>query len=639
MSVGTECEPYDLASHLPWSRELGITWNWVDKNEFSRWSGTAHPYIATIMDRFKAPFHRDFVLMIDADVIAIDRFDELFENQNELSGVLAHWSPFAQAHQSTWNRLFSEYGLSKTPFQYEHSGWRAMSNDENARKSPFYINTGVVFGSKGIYERLQQPYFEALEFVRGEMDSYFFEQIALTLAVERASIPVRALPLRFNFPNQPEFEIYNPVELADVRLLHFLRTPIVSRERDFVDFSSVSSLIAREDLAGSNEVLRRRLAKIPFSARDIFGTPIPDGTAAGIRHDILGRVVGIFEARDVFNVGANDEIRNGTGESHPDLVTCFDRLIYLSSASAYQAAIDDLTGYGSPLLVSGFDFAPMLPDPATYFHQPLSRSLEEKGYTAIPLGAYEESVVFIALPPAMGAAARDISTTTLRTAVQIVPEPSLLFEAVVSSRAKLGFFPDHLPRCIEYPWISSNLPQRPALRILDAGAGVSVLPFMLAERGHDVTTIDSHSLIRILETKATWNEWGYLDYGLIDPRIRSFNVPYQDTEDNLALDVVVSVSVIEHVPNSVRKAWIRKAYRQLVSGGALLLTVDTVPFSRQLWNFSEGKQVEDPGVHGTVDDLARDLSETGFVVDSVEHRDWLPLTKIGMARFKAHKPL
>jgi len=78
-------------------------------------------------------------------------------------------------------------------------------NDENARKSPFYINTGVVFGSKGIYERLQQPYFEALEFVRGEMDSYFFEQIALTRPSSELPF-LRALPLRFNFPNQPEFE-------------------------------------------------------------------------------------------------------------------------------------------------------------------------------------------------------------------------------------------------------------------------------------------------------------------------------------------------------------------------------------------------------------------------------------------------
>jgi len=97
-------------------------------------------------------------------------------------------------------RLFSEYGLSKTPFQYETlAGVRCRMTRTRGSRHSISIRRRV--RSKGIYERLQQPYFEALEFVRGEMDSYFFEQIALTLAVERASIPC-AHCASLNFPNQ-----------------------------------------------------------------------------------------------------------------------------------------------------------------------------------------------------------------------------------------------------------------------------------------------------------------------------------------------------------------------------------------------------------------------------------------------------
>jgi lipopolysaccharide biosynthesis glycosyltransferase len=240
----------------------------VEPGEFSRWKATAHPYIATMMDRFKPPFQGEYVLMLDADIIAVDSFDELFAQPVGLSGVIAHGSPFSDNHESTWSRLFERYGLERPQFAHEHSGWLSMFDDAPRRFTPFYLNTGVVFGPTSVYERLFRPYFEAIDFVRQEMDSYFFEQIALTLAAERSAISTNVVPLRYNFPNQPEFDSNHAAELEDVRLLHFLRTPIIDRERDFFDYQSVVDLIARKDLSGSNEILRNRLGQIPFSRSD-----------------------------------------------------------------------------------------------------------------------------------------------------------------------------------------------------------------------------------------------------------------------------------------------------------------------------------------------------------------------------------
>ncbi len=173
---------------------------------------------------------------------------------------------------------------------------------------------------------------------------------------------------------------------------------------------------------------------------------------------------------------------------------------------------------------------------------------------------------------------------------------------------------------------------------MDIGSGVSVLPFMLVERGHRVLTIDPHSIVRSLEEKSSWTEWGYLDYSQIDARIESMNVPYQDLGDDLEFDAVVSVSVVEHLPQAIRNRCIRKAYDQLVPGGTILLTVDIEPFSRRLWNYSEGIKVEDQAVHGTVDDLVLELTGAGFELELFEMQDWVPLARVGMARFKARKP-
>lgn len=263
VTVGTGAPQRDLFDELPWSRELGIEWQWVGAEEFLEWSQTQHPYIATMMERFRPPFGAEFVLMLDADVIAVRGFDELFAGPHGIKAMMAHGCPFGNPARAAWEDLFAGYGLHPPAFDAELSGWGIMENDPERRYSPPYFNTGVLFAPAAELERLYEPYVDALRYVRTQMDSYFFEQIALTLALANAEIPVQILPLRYNYPNQAEFDSLHPGELADVRLLHFLRTDGgVRREEDFETIASMRRLASREDLAGSNEVLRDRLAQI-----------------------------------------------------------------------------------------------------------------------------------------------------------------------------------------------------------------------------------------------------------------------------------------------------------------------------------------------------------------------------------------
>lgn len=91
----------------------------------------------------------------------------------------------------------------------------------------------------------------------------------------------------------------------------------------------------------------------------------------------------------------------------------------------------------------------------------------------------------------------DIGPADLTAMVALAPDPQRLRDVVAASRKILGFFPAHNPRALEYPWIIAQLPENlQGLRLLDVGAGVNVLPFMLADRGVAVVTLDNHQIGR-----------------------------------------------------------------------------------------------------------------------------------------------
>ena len=85
---------------------------------------------------------------------------------------------------------------------------------------------------------------------------------------------------------------------------------------------------------------------------------------------------------------------------------------------------------------------------------------------------------------------RDISSRDVERMSALTAYPELLSLLVAKSREVIGFFPAHNPRALEYPWILANVPaDLRGLRMLDVGAGVNPLPFVLADRGAAVVTV------------------------------------------------------------------------------------------------------------------------------------------------------
>lgn len=229
----------------------------------------------------------------------------------------------------------------------------------------------------------------------------------------------------------------------------------------------------------------------------------------------------------------------------------------------------------------------------------------------------------------------DIGPGALAWGLAATPTPELLTALVALSRDRLGFFPATVIRTLEYPWVAARLRHTGGARVLEVGSGVSVLPLWLAGIGASVTTCDPHPLHRDPADRSRWTEWGFLDYGALDPRITSINAPVEALEGAAPFDAACSVSVVEHLPAEVRRAAIARIAALLRPGGLLVLTVDLVPGSDALWPLSEGRVVDPDAPHGTRGDLEAELVAAGFALREVTLRRAIPGSRTDLALIEA----
>jgi SAM-dependent methyltransferase len=83
-------------------------------------------------------------------------------------------------------------------------------------------------------------------------------------------------------------------------------------------------------------------------------------------------------------------------------------------------------------------------------------------------------------------------------------------------------------------------------------------------------------------------------------------------------DFVYSVSVIEHMPRKIRVQALAQMARLLGGNGVMLLSVDLIPKTDRLWNRSEGRVVDNPKVHGRLDDLQSEIIDVGLTITDLE---------------------
>ena len=191
-----------------------------------------------------------------------------------------------------------------------------------------------------------------------------------------------------------------------------------------------------------------------------------------------------------------------------------------------------------------------------------------------------------------------------------------------------AFQPNNSTRQFEYPWAYSKIVEhadanRRRLRVVDVGGSLGGLQWVLAREGHEVINVDPGLSARGLG----WD----VDPGSHRALSRAFHAPVRLIPTTLgaagieaeSVDVVLSVSTIEHFAEPDRAEFATHAARILRPNGIAVLTIDLFLDVRP---FAPAERNQ----YGTNVDVYALLAQSGFAL-----RDGRRSELLGFPEFSA----
>lgn len=215
--------------------------------------------------------------LCDADTVLVRPLPESFLEEVERSpaicGVVAHY-PFpvtndtrrpnvpgglfpGMPHELAWERL-GQTVLGYAPRRPLRYTLLESAGDD---RCPFYINYGFLVGPPKLLIQLHRVLVEIQPPIAELLGNDFVGQVGIALAVEKARIPWRALPMRFNFPNDRDADRLYPQELDEAILIHYLRHTVFERHRIFAERLAFERFLSL-DLVGSDQVFREHVLRV-----------------------------------------------------------------------------------------------------------------------------------------------------------------------------------------------------------------------------------------------------------------------------------------------------------------------------------------------------------------------------------------
>lgn len=223
VTVGEDCEPFDIARRLSWSRDYPVEFRWIPRQWYQQ-------EFATGLDRFRHVFREPWVLFLDADMVFARDIDDLLDRAAADPAVYAlpdHGSPFQNSglldihsDEEWWRLVFESAGLPEPVFESKYSGVGVLSGVPP--RCPPYFSFATVLAPAEMMTTLGSTIHHERQFVDNVVTTFWRAQVALTLATIRHHLPWRAVPLRCNFP--PTLRWYLPLlqeEWDDVRIIHY----------------------------------------------------------------------------------------------------------------------------------------------------------------------------------------------------------------------------------------------------------------------------------------------------------------------------------------------------------------------------------------------------------------------------------
>jgi 2-polyprenyl-3-methyl-5-hydroxy-6-metoxy-1,4-benzoquinol methylase len=596
----------------------------------------------------------DVALLLDTDVVVAKPLETLVSSSKIRGKIVDYPNP----PEDFWRDILSETSfVGRDIFQ----GKPSMSPESRTPATNF--NGGVYVLPHAAVATLKSLWPKWSSFCLDRSDrlgefGHHADQMGFALAMLEGGLEFELLSLGENFPLHLKPEVYQDIDPCELAIIHYHWQ---------MDNHGLPKPLGIEWI---DEQVRSVSKRIEARRRQVFDNTIfwdyryeafPElGSGVGSRGHVLAykraRLAPFFQLfaqKPVLDVGCGDlettrhaPFSNYTGldlsecalqhaqAKRPDwsfsnsplrdipdrsaaLVLCLDVLIHQAGTEDAQTLIHHVVRIATDaVIVSGYQSLPSETG-IVFAHLPVIDLLESHPdiERVVEIGRYRGlALVFAVKKSSASANPADIGFEGLAWGLANCPRADLLDNLVSMSRDHFTFFPKTIIRTIEYPWMASRMWNSAGQRILDLGAGVNVLPIWLADRGAEVVTVDYHPIVRDPKDRLFWNEWGFLDFAYFDERITSHHQDMTLFSDEQGFDVIYSISAIEHMPSITRREIIARLPGLLRPEGRLLLTLDLVPGTFELWPLSEGQVVDAPGTHGDLKAIVLELEEAGFKV-------------------------
>lgn len=151
-----------------------------------------------------------------------------------------------------------------------------------------------------------------------------------------------------------------------------------------------------------------------------------------------------------------------------------------------------------------------------------------------------------------------------------------------------AYQPNNSIRAFEYPWAYEAVAPKPGQRVVDVGGGLAGFQFTLARAGAKVFNVDPGKQARGRGWPIDQHTIALLNRGFgTDVTLKQCFLQDVDLEDG-TIDTIVSISVLEHIPDPDLDSLMQRAHKLLKPGGRFVITtdlfLDLAPFSTKTSN-------------------------------------------------------
>jgi hypothetical protein len=273
VSIGEFAEKAALLAANPWSANYPVVWRPAPAPD-EMWPGE----VTSGIERYAYGAESHVVILMDADACLIRPIDDLLSrlmdaHRPTVAGVTAHFPPFKDwsTSEAKWRTLLALDGRPDVCLDFTYS----MASPETAGHCPPYFNYGFVAFNAEAFERIRPlipVYMErTMEYLDGTREMFFSGQIALTLSILEADLDVISLAPYYNCTNSDETLAYGLDKLADIRVLHYLRTEEFNRHAFLCQSKAFDAFRTKNFASPIVRLFQRHVLSLPdvfYSAPD-----------------------------------------------------------------------------------------------------------------------------------------------------------------------------------------------------------------------------------------------------------------------------------------------------------------------------------------------------------------------------------